>query len=851
MSIRVHLWLNRILTAKRPATMNFSPAQLEVASKVGRTGPVRRDHSEFSSALTAPRTGAPTLFRMRLPLPRFLPTLILLLLLPGPWLDAQPKTGGRAAPRLGYVYPAGAQRGTEVHISVGGQNLDASAISYFSAIGLTARVLDYERPLNQKELVDLRERIEQLQKKKRADKTSFTADDERSLAELSATMARRNNRQALPGLSETVTLAVTVAPDAPLGPHELRLKTGGGLSNPLIFEVGTLPEFTAPVVTPTTARPANERRGNNGNAPPPARKPTVLPVTLPALVNGQILPGEIDHLRFSARAGQQLTVAASARALIPYLADAVPGWFQATLCLRDAAGHELAYADDFQHRPDPVLVCTIPADGDYTVEIKDAIYRGREDFVYRVALGELPYIQSVFPLGANHLTPTAITLTGWNLPTKALSVDPRHQPPALMQLSVKNHGHASNTVRFLTSDLPEQLETETDFAPPAVASTASITANANENKNPRPAPIVNANATTTLARPGIVHGRIDRPDDRDVFTFTARAGEQIVAEIHARRLGSPLDSTLTITDDTGATVASNDDYDDPAEGLLTHQADSRLLATLPRDGVYQLTVTDRQHRGGPEYGYRLTLRAPRADFALRVTPSAVNVPLGGTVPITVFAHREDGFTGAIELGLRHAPAGFRLSGATIPAGQNSVMLTLTAPTTLAPDAGITPLQLIGRAALDGQSAVRTATAADDTMQAFLYRHLVPAQRWSAVVTGRAGPPLRLVDPAPVVLRPGAPTEVRVALPESVGLLEQVKVELLNAPAGVSLGACQARRGQVRFDVIYDPAVLKAARSGNLIVALSAERPAQKKTGKKTNVTSLGIVPAIRFETAPP
>ena len=34
------------------------------------------------------------------------------------------------------------------------------------------------------------------------------------------------------------------------------------------------------------------------------------------------------------------------------------------------------------------------------IEIKDAIYRGRPDFVYRITLGELPYITGVFPLGA-------------------------------------------------------------------------------------------------------------------------------------------------------------------------------------------------------------------------------------------------------------------------------------------------------------------------------------------------------------------------------------------------------------------------------------------------------------------
>ena len=69
-----------------------------------------------------------------------------------------------------------------------------------------------------------------------------------------------------------------------------------------------------------------------------------------------------DHARrgrsvpLRGRKGQRLVVAAKARQLIPYLADAVPGWFQATLALSTAPGNELAYADDF--RFDPIRCCT-------------------------------------------------------------------------------------------------------------------------------------------------------------------------------------------------------------------------------------------------------------------------------------------------------------------------------------------------------------------------------------------------------------------------------------------------------------------------------------------------------------
>jgi hypothetical protein len=42
---------------------------------------------------------------------------------------------------------------------------------------------------------------------------------------------------------------------------------------------------------------------------------------------------------------------------------------------------------------------SVPKGGEYTIEIRDALYRGREDFVYRIAIGELPFVTSAFPLG--------------------------------------------------------------------------------------------------------------------------------------------------------------------------------------------------------------------------------------------------------------------------------------------------------------------------------------------------------------------------------------------------------------------------------------------------------------------
>ena len=220
-------------------------------------------------------------------------------------------------------------------------------------------------------------------------------------------------------------------------------------------------------------------------------------ITLPAIVNGQILPGGVDRYRFQARKGQQLVVAATARELIPYLADAVPGWFQAALALYDAKGKELAYADDYRFHPDPVLHYEIPEDGEYVVEIRDSIYRGREDFVYRITVGELPFVTSIFPLGGRAGAQTTVELKGWNLPVTSLTLDAT-QEPGVYPLAVRKEDRISNRVPFAVDTLPECLEQEPNNTMPAAQ---------------------------PVTLPIIVNGRIDRPGDWDVFRFEGRAGD--------------------------------------------------------------------------------------------------------------------------------------------------------------------------------------------------------------------------------------------------------------------------------------------------------------------------------------
>ena len=729
------------------------------------------------------------------------------------------------APHIGYVYPAGGQAGTTFQIVVGGQYLGSVSNAFVSGSGVEAKVVECNRPMSQKEFTDLRDKLKELQDKRQANRKSlnptnaWTTSDEVQVEEIKAKILKNPpNRQGNPALAETVTVEITIATNAALEEREIRLATPNGLSNPLVFCIGQLPEVseTAAKATSPEVERILERLGRK---PAPAKSETR--ITLPATVNGQITPGGVDRYRFSARKGQRIVALVSARALIPYIPDAVPGWFQATLALSDAKGKELAYADDFRFNPDPALAYDILRDGEYTIEIKDAIYRGREDFVYRIAIGELPFVTNAFPLGGPAGTSVSVEMSGWNLSTSNVVEEVNFTQPGIYQLKTTNAEHASDLTPFAVDTLPECREQEPNDSP---------------------------TKAQHVALPIIVNGRIGQPGDSDVFSFNGNAGDAIVAEVNARRLNSPVDSVLRLTDASGTQIAFNDDYEDKGAGLETHHADSYLHAKLPADGIYYVHLADSQRQGGPEFGYRLRLSAPRPNFALRVVPSSVSVRPGGSVPLTVFAFRKDGFTNSITLKLNDAPDGFRLSGAQVPAGEDKIKFTLTAPA--APFGHVAPLSLQGWAMIDGAVVLRPAVPAEDMMQAFAYRHLVPSKELAVAVGGRGMPSMRILSDIPVKLPVGGAARIRVG-PVGPKFNDNFHVEASEPPDGITLSDISTRRGEVEIELRCD-AKVKADLKGNLIISafFGRAQTAGKAPGGNRR-TMAGTLPAIPFEVVSP
>ncbi len=751
-------------------------------------------------------------------------------------LGASAQTSGS---RIGYVYPAGGKQGTVFSVTVGGQFLEGVASATFTGTGVTAELVEYDRPLNQKQINDLRDRLRELQDKRASiakqnsrksrktdapgeTKLVWTPAEEKELAEIRTKMEAFQRRPSTPAIAESAILRVTVESNAPAGPRELRLVANQGLSNPLLFYVGTLPEITEP-------RPAQENYTGRFRIPKLANEQTPIksrpPIsfTAPATINGQIFPSEVDRYQFHARQGQSLIAVINARDLIPYLADAVPGWFQATLAVYDDKGRELAYDDDFRFHPDPVLHLVIPRDGEYTVEIKDAIYRGREDFVYRLTVGELPYLTGSYPLGAPAGAEAEVDLQGWNLTTKHLKKAPANRGSEEPSLLTPAETGTINALPFARGDLPEVTEKE---------------------------PNNNLSQAQVIPLGTIVNGRIDSSGDTDVFELRGEAGKVLVAEVTARRLGSPLDSLVKVVAADGRVIAINDDFEDKGAGLETHHADSYVRVALPTNGLYYVFLSDSQGKGGPEFAYRLRLSTPRPDFELRLVPSSLTLRTRVSQAITCYALRKDGFTNQIKLTLLNAPAGYTLTGGTIPAGQDQVRATLSAP----PDAEATMLclKVLGRATIEGREITHDAQPCEDLMQAFFYRHLVPSRDLVVLVRNQifSRESVRIVGDGPVKIPAGGTGKILLAGAPS-GFVDRVQLELSEAPQGLHIEKVAMNRGQAEITVASDASAVQGTR-GNLIVNVLAGRNTGAKNAKApARRMVVGTLPAIPFEIVGP
>jgi hypothetical protein len=102
-----------------------------------------------------------------------------------------------------------------------------------------------------------------------------------------------------------------------------------------------------------------------------------------------------------------------------------------------------------------------------------------------------------------------------------------------------------------------------------------------------------------------INGRLQIGGDRDLYRFTARAGDQFAFAVLGARLqercrdgGPQCDPVLVLSDGEGHELATSDDY---------FRADPMLPYRFEKAGGYLIEVRDARLRGSPAWLYRLTI----------------------------------------------------------------------------------------------------------------------------------------------------------------------------------------------------------------------------------------------------
>jgi hypothetical protein len=525
----------------------------------------------------------------------------------------------------------------------------------------------------------------------------------------------------------TTPLKLTLDPNAVPGVRELRVVTPRGVSNAGRIWVGSYPE-------------ANEAEPNNTLASPQKLE------KLPLVLNGQVNGGEdVDTFTFQAAAGDTY--------VFDMVASRMASALDAYLMLTDARGKLIAYAQEGFDR-DPRIIHTFQAGGTYALQVRDTMFRGGGNFVYKVTMGKVPVITSYLPIAGTCGESLEMRVEGANLgPMKTVSVQLPREPGGVMVAPATPNGPLASPISVIASQLYELPEYEPNDTPQHAYSLTEL--------------------------PVAVSGRIDRAGDADVYRIKPAAAGNMAFEVHGRRIGSRIDSFLRIMDAAGKDLQTNDD----AVGK-----DSRIVMGVEAGKEYLVEVRSLDRRYGGDVFYRLEIAAPPGpDFRLTVSPDELNVGQGGSISVTVNVARVGGYGGPIVLRLDGMPAGLTLSHATINAGQNTAQFTITA----APDAqpgGMGRVRLIGKATINGAEVEREAQPQEQYSPPLAQ----PDQRFNReteIFTAAVMPPTQFaldIEPRQITVKKGTQNvEIKLKAIRQMGQNGQITIAVAGQPANVA------------------------------------------------------------------
>jgi hypothetical protein len=500
--------------------------------------------------------------------------------------------------------------------------------------------------------------------------------------------------------------AITIASDVPPGAYEARVLGRFGMSNPRTFVVGTLAEVM-------------EKSGNN--TPETAQE-----VALESVVNARTDSQAADFYKLTVKKGQRILVDCASRELDSRAADA--------LLLLSPDGRELE-----RGRQGGLLDHTAAADGTLILKVHDFVYRGGDQYFYRLTVTTGPHVDFVFPPAAEQGKAAKVTVFGRNLPggsPSKFTVDGKVIDQLTVDLAAPGDPAARQRLATTLSlngasasldGFEYRVKGASGFlSNPTLLTFANgpVTAEAEPNNSPDKA--------QKISLPANLAGQFATPNDRDWFAFDAKKGDAFWLEVTSHRLGFPTAPHVVIQkaaknekgEETFADVQELTESVANAGGpeFNTAHRDPVGRFEAKEDASYRIGIRDLFGRtvASPRHVYLLTLRKETPDFRLVAVPdsapakkapadvvtSAPSMWRGEALPIKLLVFRRDGFKEDINVTVSGLPAGIIAPSVKIPAASNVFSLFLAAKDD-AP-AGLGEVKITGTAKLGDAQLVREA-----------------------------------------------------------------------------------------------------------------------------------------------
>lgn len=356
-----------------------------------------------------------------------------------------------AAPRLEALSPVGFERGKTITLTLAGRNLGGD-IEILSKIPGTLQI----KP------VDVVE-----------GKPAYSVDQRRDIE-------------------------IAIAAEAAVGLYPIRVRTADGISNPLTFAVGLLPDV-------------GEVEPNN--SPSEAQL-----IPLASTVLGSVAPADRDFYRLTLSAGSRVVAEVEARRLGLAM--------DSNLQIVDSQGRQIASNDDAVGLDaDSRVDVVVSKAGDYFIVVNDVTYQSSS--AYRLKVGDFDYADGIYPLGGPRSAETQV----WPITSDGREAEPTTVPTQSSgdwtMVQPMGSDTAALPIRFVLGPGEEILESESLETP------------------------IRANQTA--------NGRLLQAGEKDRYRLPVSPGQRWLFQVTAAALGSPLDGVLIVMNATGDVLARADD----------------------------------------------------------------------------------------------------------------------------------------------------------------------------------------------------------------------------------------------------------------------------------------------------